>query len=61
MPCFPSSLRVVATLPLRSYRVRLRSYDFVKLNEMEAMEPNKILDVIAVVKSCEDHAQITTR
>ncbi|CAM9133630.1 unnamed protein product [Ectocarpus fasciculatus] len=42
-------------------RISSAIYDFVKLNEMEAMEPNKILDVIAVVKSSEDHAQITTR
>lgn len=36
-------------------------YSFVKLNEMEAMEPNTIIDVIAVVKSFEDCASITTK
>lgn len=38
-----------------------RRFTFVKLNEMEGMEPNKILDTIAVVKSFEDCATINTR
>lgn len=41
--------------------VRPDRYTFVKLNEMEAMEPNKIVDLIAVVKSFEECTSITTR
>lgn len=33
----------------------------MKLSEMESLEPNKILDVIAVVKNFEDYATIMTR
>lgn len=36
-------------------------YAFTKLNQMEQMEPNKILDVVAVVKGYDDCASITTR
>lgn len=39
----------------------LARYSFVKLNEMESMEPNKIIDVIAVVKGFEDCATIMTK
>eukprot|EP00903_Cladosiphon_okamuranus_P009556 g9099.t1 len=37
------------------------TFSFVKLNEMESLEPNKILDVIGVVKSFEDYATIMTK
>lgn len=33
----------------------------MKLSEMESVEPNTIVDVIAVVKSFEDYAVINTR
>lgn len=36
-------------------------YTFVKLNQMEQMEPNTILDVVAVVKGYDDCVSITTR
>ena len=36
-------------------------FSFVKLNEMESLEPNTKLDVIAVVKNVEDYATIMTR
>ncbi|CAN0355303.1 unnamed protein product [Pylaiella littoralis] len=42
-------------------RISSMTYSFVKLNEMEGMEPNKILDTIAVVKSFEDFAVINTK
>ncbi|CAN0442236.1 unnamed protein product, partial [Ectocarpus sp. 12 AP-2014] len=41
-------------------RISNATYAFVKLNEMEAIEANKVLDVIAVVKSVEDHAQFVS-
>lgn len=33
----------------------------MKLSEMESLEPNTIVDVVAVVKSYEDCAVINTR
>eukprot|EP00752_Nemacystus_decipiens_P010206 g9095.t2 len=37
------------------------TFSFVKLNEMESLEPNTTLDVIAVVKNVEDYGTIITR
>ncbi|CAM9450721.1 unnamed protein product [Scytosiphon promiscuus] len=42
-------------------RISSMTYSFVKLSEMENTEPNKVLDVIGVVKSFEDYMPITTR
>ena len=36
-------------------------YNFVKLNAMEAAEPNVMVDVIALVKNYEDCSTIMTR
>lgn len=38
-----------------------RRFSFVKLNEMEGLEANKILDVIGVVKGYDDFAIINTK
>lgn len=51
----------VASLFLHCCAVPCLRYSFVKLSEMENTEPNKILDVVGVVKSFEDYVPITTR